>query len=280
MKRVEKAVSGERGIDLGLEGKVAIITGASRGIGEAIAKRFASDGAAVAVTARTVDEGDHPFAGSITSTVQSIVDAGGMALPVAADLSHQEDRARLLDTVERELGPIDVLVNNAAITYFQPVADFDEGHFRLMFEVQVRAPFELAQRVLPGMRERRRGWILNISSGAARHPVGPPYRDGRWGGTVYGMCKSALERFTTGLASEVYADGIAVNVLSPSGLVATPGVIHHGLTRNVPEDRLEPASVMAEAAYALCTGDPATLTGKVTYAKPVLTELQIPIPSA
>jgi NAD(P)-dependent dehydrogenase (short-subunit alcohol dehydrogenase family) len=94
------------------------------------------------------------------------------------------------------------------------------------------------------------------------------------------MCKSALERFTTGLASEVYADGIAVNVLSPSGLVATPGVIHHGLTRNVPEDRLEPASVMAEAAYALCTGDPATLTGKVTYAKPVLTELQIPIPSA
>jgi NAD(P)-dependent dehydrogenase (short-subunit alcohol dehydrogenase family) len=264
---------------LGLEGKVAVISGASRGIGEAIAKRFAADGAAVAVTARTVDEGDHPFAGSITRTVQSIVDTGGTALPVAADLSRQEDRARLLDTVEMELGPIDVLVNNAAITYFEPVAEFDERHFGLMFEVQVRAPFELAQRVLPGMRERRRGWILNISSGAARHPAGPPYR-GPWGGTVYGMCKAALERFTTGLASEVNADGIAVNVLSPSGLVATPGVIHHGLTRNVPEDRLEPVSVMAEAAYALCTGDPATLTGKVTFARPLLTELEIPIPTA
>lgn len=265
---------------MGLEGKVAIITGASRGIGEAIAKRFAADGAAVGVTARTVDEGDHPFAGSITGTAQSIVDTGGTALPVAADLSRQEDRARLLDTVEAELGPIDVLVNNAAITYFEPVADFDEGHFGLMFEVQVRAPFELAQGVLPGMRQRRRGWILNVSSGAARHPTGPPYRGGPWGGTVYGMCKAALERFTTGLASEVYADGIAVNVLSPSGLVATPGVIHHGLTRNVPEDRLESASVMAEAAYALCTGDPATLTGKVTYAKPLLIELKIPIPTA
>jgi NAD(P)-dependent dehydrogenase (short-subunit alcohol dehydrogenase family) len=259
---------------------VAIITGASRGIGEAIAKRFASDGAAVAVTARTVDEGDHPFAGSITRTVQSIVDAGGTALPVPADLSRAEDRARLLDTVGTELGPVDVLVNNAAITYFKPVADFDEGHFRLMFEVQVQAPFELARGVLPSMRERRSGWILNISSGAARHPAGPPYRDGLRGGSVYGMCKAALERFTTGLASEVYADGIAVNVLSPSGLVATPGVIHHGLTRNVPEDRLEPAIVMAEAAYALCTGDPSTLTGKVTYAKPLLSELRIPIPTA
>jgi NAD(P)-dependent dehydrogenase (short-subunit alcohol dehydrogenase family) len=267
------------GTALGLEGKVAIITGASRGIGEAIAQRFASDGAAVAVTARTVEEGDHRFAGSITRTVQSITDAGGTALPVAADLSHPEDRARLLDTVQKELGPIDVLVNNAAITYFEPVADFDEHHFRLMFEVQVRAPFELVQMVLPGMRERGKGWILNISSGAARHPSGPPYR-GPWGGTVYGMCKAALERFTTGLASEVYADGIAVNVLSPSSLVATPGVIYHGLTRNVPEDRLEPASVMAEAAYALCTGDPATLTGKVAYAKPVLTELGVPIPTA
>jgi NAD(P)-dependent dehydrogenase (short-subunit alcohol dehydrogenase family) len=259
---------------------VAIITGASRGIGEAIAKRFASDGAAVVVTARTVDEGDNRFAGSITRTVQSINDAGGTALPVAADLSRREDRAHLVDVVETEFGRVDVLVNNAAITYFETVADFDEGHFRLMFEVQVQAPFELAQRVVPGMRERGRGWILNISSGAARHPVGPPYRYGLGGGTVYGMCKAALERFTTGLASEVYADGIAVNVLSPSGLVATPGVIHHGLTRNVPEDRLEPATVMADAAYALCTGDPATLTGKVTYAKPVLTELGLSIPTA
>jgi citronellol/citronellal dehydrogenase len=263
---------------MSLEGKVVVVTGASRGIGEEIARRFAADGAAVAVSARTVEEGDHPLPGSISGTVKAIRDSGGTAIAVAADLGRAEDRARLLETAENELGPVDVLVNNAAITYFEPVDNFSESHYRLMFEVQVRAPFEMAQKVLPGMRQRRQGWILNISSGAARHPQGPPYPGSMRGGTVYGMCKAALERFTTGLASETWADNIAVNVLSPSGLVATPGVVHHGLNRGVPEDRLEPVEVMAEAAYALCTGDPQTLTGKVTYAKPILEELGVPIP--
>ncbi|MHB1855502.1 MAG: SDR family NAD(P)-dependent oxidoreductase, partial [Acidimicrobiales bacterium] len=222
---------------------------------------------------------DHQFSGSISTTVRAITEAGGHAIAIPADLSKAEDRARLLEATEKELGPIDVLVNNAAITYFEPVDSFSESHYRLMFEVQVRAPFEMAQKVLPGMRERQSGWILNISSGAARHPQGPPYPAGMRGGTVYGMCKAALERFTTGLAAEAWADGIAVNVLSPSGLVATPGVVHHGLNRGVPEDRLEPPQVMAAAAYALCTGDPATLTGKVTYAKPILEELGLPIPT-
>lgn len=260
-----------------MDGKVALVTGASRGIGEAIAARFAQEGAAVAVSARTVEEGDHPLPGSISGTVAAINDAGGAAIAVAADLSKQEDRHRLVDETERQLGPVDILVNNAAITYFEPVVDFDEGHYRLMFEVQVRAPFELAQLVLPGMRERRSGWILNISSGAGRHPVGPPYQRAG-GGTVYGMCKAALERFTTGLASEVYGDNIAVNVVSPSGLVLTPGVVHHKLHERVPESGHEPVSYMAEAAHALCTGDPQTLTGKVTYARPILDELGVPLP--
>jgi citronellol/citronellal dehydrogenase len=256
----------------GMSGKVAIVTGASRGIGEAIARRLASDGATVAITARTADEGDHRLAGSLATTASAIQQAGGTVLSIVADLSKQADRERIIETVQRELGPIDVLVNNAAVTYFEPVADFPERHFDVMFAVQVRAPFELAQRVLPGMRQRRRGWILNISSRAAIHPAGPPYTS-RPGSTVYGMCKAALERFTTGLAAEVYQDGIAVNVLSPSGLVPTPGVVFHGLTRGVPADRLEAPETMAEAAHALCTGDPATLTGRVTYARPLLEEL-------
>src|SRR5258708_34759642 len=110
------------------------------------------------------------------------------------------------------------------------------------------------------MRERRRGWILNLSGRAAIHPSGPPYT-ARGGSTVYGMCKAALERFTTGLASEVYADGVAVNVLSPSGLVPTPGVVFHRLTDGVPADRLEAPDVMAEAAYVPGTGEPAWLPG-------------------
>ena len=262
-----------------LEGQVAIVTGASRGIGTAIAERFARDGAAVAVTARTVEDGDHPLPGSINATVHAITAAGGTAIAVAADLARADDRRRLVETVEKQLGPVDVLVNNAAVTYFEPVDGFDERHYRTMFEVQVRAPFELAQLVLPGMRERKRGWILNISSGAARHPEGPPYERRMAGGTVYGMCKAALERFTTGLAAEVHADNIAVNVLSPSGLVPTPGVVHHGLDRNVPSEFLEPVEYMAEAAYVLCTGDPTTLTGRVTYAKAILEELGVSPPT-
>jgi NAD(P)-dependent dehydrogenase (short-subunit alcohol dehydrogenase family) len=262
-----------------LNGRVVVVTGASRGIGAAIACRLAADGARVAITARTAEEGDHKLlAGSLNTTAQIIRTAGGTVLPIVADLAKQDDRARLIETVERELGGVEVLVNNAAVTYYEPVADFSERHFEIMFGVQVRAPFELAQRVLPGMRQRHEGWILNISSRAAVHPSGPPWTN-RPGGTVYGMVKAAIERFSTGLASEVYADGISVNALSPSGLVPTPGVIFHKLTEGVPEDRLEAPEVMAEAAYALCTGDPGVLTARVAYARPLLEELGVAAPT-
>ena len=256
-----------------MDGKVALVTGASRGIGNAIARRFAADGAAVAVTARTVEPGGSRFEGSITETVEQIEASGGSAVAVAADLARQHDRRRLVDEVTRRLGPVDVLVNNAAVTFFEPVAEFSERHYDLMFEVQVKAAFELAQLVLPGMVDRGSGWILNISSGAARHPQGPPYRDGVGRGTVYGMCKAALERFTTGLAGEVSAAGVAVNVLSPAGIVATPGVVHHRLIPPGSEDLAEPVEVIAEAAHALCTGSPERLTGRIAYSATLLDEL-------
>ena len=257
-----------------LDGKVVLVTGASRGIGEAIARRFAAAGAAVAVSARTVDEGDHPLPGSVSTTVRSITEAGGTALAVAADLARPDDRAALLDQVTRELGPVDVLVNTAAVTFFEPAATFDPRHYDLMFEVQVRAPFQLAQAVIPAMTERGAGWILNISSAAGRHPQGPPYgRRSMRGGTVYGMCKAALERFTTGLAAELHDAGIAVNVLAPTGLVATPGVEHHGLTRGVPDELIEKPDEFAEAALWLCSGDPAERTGRIAYSRQLQAEI-------
>jgi citronellol/citronellal dehydrogenase len=256
-----------------LAGRVALVTGASRGIGTAIAFRFAQAGAAVAVTARTRAEGDHPLPGSLAETVSLIEGAGGRVLAVPADLSDRDDRERLVGEVRAGLGPIDVLVNNAAVTYFTPIAAFDARRFALMFEVQVTAPVHLAQLVLGDMRSSGRGGsILNISSPAARHPVGPPYGPGG-GGTVYGMCKAAIERFSTGLAAEVWADGISVNALSPTGLVVTPGVVHHRLDQMIPVERHEPVELMAEAAFLLCSGDPRELTGRVTYSQELLQEL-------
>ena len=254
-----------------LGGKVAVVTGASRGIGDAIARRFAMEGAKVVVSARTVDSGELYLPGTINETVAAIRAAGGEALGVKADLAAAVDRERLIAAAEAEFGPVDILVNNAAITYFIPVVDFPEKRFRLMTDVQVWAPFELAQRVLPGMQEKGSGWILNISSHAAIHPE--KTLSGR-GGTVYGMCKAALERFTTGLAQETYDQGIGVNVISP-GLVATPGVMHHKLINSENEDRVTPVEHMAEACLRLCHGDPQALTGRIDYADEVMQEFDL-----
>ena len=131
-------------MDRALEGRVAIVTGASRGIGAAIADRFAEEGARVAAAARTVEPVER-YEGSLQETVERITKAGGEAVPVQCDLSKPEDRQRLVSETVDRLGPVDILVNNAAVTFFQPFPDFSEKRFRLMFEVQVRAPYELAQ---------------------------------------------------------------------------------------------------------------------------------------
>ncbi|MGI9327571.1 MAG: SDR family NAD(P)-dependent oxidoreductase [Pseudomonadales bacterium] len=251
-----------------LAGQVALVTGASRGIGDYIARRYAMEGAKVVVSARTTAKADHVLPGNIDETVVAIRKAGGEAVAVQADLAVADEREALLAAAKECYGDVDILVNNAAITYFFPVVDFPEKRYRLMFEVQVRAPFELSQMLLPGMLERGRGWILNISSHAAIHPEAA---GAGLGGTVYGMCKAALERFTTGLAQETYGRGIGVNVISP-GLVATPGAVHHNLINEGNKDTLMSAEGMAEACLRLVHGDSKLLTGRIDYAEDVIKE--------
>ena len=257
-----------------LDGRVAIVTGASRGIGAEIARRFAAEGAAVVVAARTTERGMSPLPGTIGETAAQIREAGGTAVAIAANLAQPGDRERLVAQAARQLGPPDILVSNAAVTYYARVEDFAPRRNALMFEVQVQAPFHLARLVLPGMREKGAGWILNISSGAARHPGIPPGPRAARGVTVYGMCKAALERFSTGLAAELYPDNIAVNALSPSRVVPTPGTIFHRLT-TADDPAAEPPAVMAEAALMLCHRDPRTLTGRITYSRDLLAELGV-----
>ncbi len=252
-------------------GSVALVTGASRGIGAAIAERLAAAGAKVAASARTLDP-DPKYDGCLRDTISRITAAGGVAVPIQADISKQDDRRRMVDETVEQLGPIDILVNNAAVTFYLPFETFPEKRYNLMFETQVRAPFDLAQMVVPGMRERRRGWILNITSRAGQHPMGPPFDEVYTRGfSVYGMVKGALDRFSTGLAAELHADGIAVNSLAPWDNVATPGASGHDL---IDEFATEDISLMAEAALLLCSGDRSRLTGTVSYSQPLLARLQ------
>jgi NAD(P)-dependent dehydrogenase (short-subunit alcohol dehydrogenase family) len=123
-----------------LNGKVAIVTGASRGIGAHIARRLGQAGAAVAVTARTAEASLSPFAGTIGETARQIRDAGGTAVAIPADLSRPQDRAELVAQATAQLGPPDILVAVAAVTYFAPVGDFTPRRYQLMFDVQVEAP--------------------------------------------------------------------------------------------------------------------------------------------
>lgn len=262
-----------------LDGKVAIVTGASRGIGAEIARRFTAAGAAVAVTARTTETAPARLPGTIDATVAQIREAGGTAVAIPADLSRPADRERLVQDASRQLGIPDILVSNAAVTYFHRAEDFPARRYALMFAVQVEASFHLATLVLPGMRERGAGWILNISSRAARHPAIPPDGWGTRGSTVYGMCKAAIERFSSGLAAELYEDNIAVNALSPSRVVPTPGTVFHHLTTQDDPDA-EPPPVMAEAALLLCHRDPRTLTGRIAYSQDLLAEFGIAVPAA
>ena len=123
-----------------LKGKVALVTGASRGIGEAIAARLAMEGAKVVVSARTAQDGESRLPGTLMETVERIKKAGGEATFIKADLAQSIERERLVEEAVAAYGPIDILINNAAITYFTPVVEFTEKRFKLMMEAHRPAP--------------------------------------------------------------------------------------------------------------------------------------------
>jgi len=261
-----------------LSGRVAIVTGASRGIGSMIAERFAAEGAAVALVARTRSSGQSDEPGSLEETRATIEAQGGRCHPVVADLLDPETPALVVAEVADALGPCDILVNNAAFIELTPLVSIRPQVLRDMFESQVVAPLRLAQLVIPGMQERGHGWIVNLTSKGSALPPGPPFSWGVRGGTSgYGAVKAAVERMTVGLAGEVHGTGVAVNALGPSRIVRTPGVAR-GSWGNEPADRYEDPAAITEAALRLCTGDPAMLTGRVVWSEEFLAEMG-PAPS-
>jgi len=260
-------------------GQVAIVTGASRGIGAAIACRLAAEGAAVALVGRTAGPDATANPGSLAENATEIEAAGGRAHVVVADLADPTvDRAAIVEDTRAVLGDVDILVNNAAACFYIPYDQVSDRRYAVMFEVNVHAPWDLSRAVLPTMRERGRGAILNISSGVAAHPTGPPFPPFHveHGATLYGASKAALERLTSGLAAEVFPHGIAVNALSPVAAVATPGAEAMGLLPADPS-LVEPMEQMVEAALALCTVAPDRVTGRAHTSAAILAELARPV---
>jgi len=258
-----------------LDGKAVLVTGASRGIGAEIARLFASEGGRVVCAARTLREGEHPLAGSLETTVAEIRSAGGTATAVAANIAEPAGCEALVQAARDAYGPIDVLVNNAALTYYIPVKDYPINRWMRSWAVNFHAPFILSQLVLADMMPRRSGAIVNISSGSAIGPGRGPYPDpavGARGGTCYGAEKAALERFTQGFAAEVYQHGISVTCVSPSQVVPTPGTVYHRLVSSLDDPRGEPPILMARAALLLATAPLDRITGRVTYSQEILKE--------
>ncbi len=257
-----------------LRDKVALVTGASRGIGQAIAERFAAEGAVVICAARTVADGDHLLEGSLTRTVEAIRAEGGEATAVPVDVSEEASCLALVEQARAHYGPVDVLVNNAALNYYIPTVDYPTKRWIRAFAVNLHGPFILAKAVLPEMIEGRGGHIVNIGSGAAIGPGRGPYEDQTVrGGVMYGAAKAALERFTQGLAQEVAAHGdIAVSCVSPSRVVATPGTVYHHLVDGPDDPRGEPPELMALAALLLASEPAARVNGRVTYSQQILKE--------
>jgi short-subunit dehydrogenase len=216
-----------------LEGTIALVTGASRGIGAAIAELFASEGAAVAITARTVDDGDSRFEGSLNGTAARIRAAGGIAHPVAADLSRSGDRSRLVDEVVSELGPIDILVNNAGIERIRRFESASEADFTETLAINLEAPILLTHAVVPGMLARGRGHVVNIASGAGK--VGVAY------GTSYCASKHGLVGFTHALRAEYERSPVGFSVVCP-GFVTDVGMYDRWEQKGVRAPRIAGSS--------------------------------------
>jgi NAD(P)-dependent dehydrogenase (short-subunit alcohol dehydrogenase family) len=248
-----------------LQGKVAIVTGASRGVGRNISLELAREGCDIVVAARTEEVKDPRLPGTIHSTSEEIRSLGRRALPVRADVTDEESIDRMVKQALDEFGKIDILINNAGIMAPGSLVDLPLRRWDLMWRVNVRGPIACSRAVLPHMIEQRDGVIINISSVLADVPGG--------GNIPYSLTKLALRKLSEGLAEEVQADNIRVFALSPEGLVRTPGTTYHRFeeTEAVGEN-IEAPEVMGRAAVFLCTEEAAALAGGHYFSGPLLRE--------
>jgi len=248
-----------------LDGRTALVAGASRGIGEYMAKALAAAGAKVAVAARTVEVTDKRLPGTIHSVAQSINESGGEAVPVVMNMRDSESISAGVAEAAEKMGGLDIVINNAAILVPGTLESVLDRHIELIWQVDLRGPLLLMKAALPHLKNAGAGDLINISSIAAVFPGPGPYQDVRQGdGAFYGMVKAGLERASQGLARELQADNIKVNVLSPQGRIKTPGNIWAENDPDNPTLEFEAADEMAKSSVWICE-QPNTFTGHILY---------------
>lgn len=252
---------------MSLSGKVAIVCGASRGIGKDIAVALGAAGAQVAVAARSETEPDPRLPGTIHQTVDEIKAAGGDAFAVKADVSDEEQIAAMVQKTLDAYGRIDILVNNAAVLVPRNIMDLPTRHIDLHNKVNIKGPILCVRAVLPTMQAQKQGWVINVSSVAGVFPGPGPYpKDAKPGRAfMYAATKAAVERLTQHWAMEFQNDGISFNCLSPTGRIRTPGNVF-GMTK--PGDEPEPfevAEAMGKAAVHICAQAPGSFTGNLLF---------------
>ncbi|MGY3616781.1 3-oxoacyl-[acyl-carrier protein] reductase [Bradyrhizobium sp. USDA 10063] len=238
-----------------LRGHVALVTGGSRGIGAAIVHALADQGAAVAINYRE-------RAGEADALAKAITASGGKAIAIAADVSQGPAVAQLVQRATAELGPIDILVNNAGIAITRGVDDLTEADFDQTITVNLKSVFLCTQAVLPAMRAKQWGRIINISSGAARGAgaIGPHYN----------ASKAGVEGLTRGYAARLVKEGITVNAVAPSLIETDMMKGQPGLVSRIPLGRFGTADEVAQAVMMLIgnaymTGQTVAMSGGMAF---------------
>jgi 3-oxoacyl-[acyl-carrier protein] reductase len=242
-------------IKLDLTGRIALVTGASRGIGAAIAIALAEAGAAVAVNYRK-------RADDAETVVRKIEGMGGRAIAIAADVSQAAAVARMVDQAASALGPIDILVNNAGLAIVRGIDDLTESDFDVTIAVNLKSVFLCTQAVLPGMRAKKWGRIVNISSGAARGAGAI--------GVHYNASKAGMEGLTRGYAARLVKEGITVNAVAPSLIETDMMRGRSDLASRIPLGRLGHPDEVAKAALSVLgndymTGQTIVLNGGIAF---------------
>jgi citronellol/citronellal dehydrogenase len=248
------------GAEKPLDGRVALVTGSSRGIGRAFALRLGREGAAVVVTGKS-EESTEKLPGSIHTVAKEIEDAGGSALAVRVDVRHEDEVAAMVDATIERFDRLDILINNAGALWWQPVIQTPPKRYDLMWEINVRAAYLCSYYALPHMIKNRWGHVINCS---------PPISvDANPGAVCYMTTKMGMTRVAIGIAAEHESDGIAANALWPVTMIESLATINWNLG-----DRSQWRSpeILCDAMMEILRTEPPSLTGQQVLDEPFLRE--------